>query len=260
MTDIRTDIRMPTKYFKNFRTVLYSFGDFEGINFFNDLTQTVIPLDFINNATTYNKYTILSGDRPDVLSYRLYGTVDYYWTFFFMNPHIKESGWPIPTYDLLDETKGKYPYRTIVTNDDISKNFPVGQVVTSTNGTTGTVIRKIPELGQLIIDNGEELNTTAFGPINQTVGYTDTVENTPITATILAESAQYNSIHHYENSDKEYVDLTLFDFNNPAASLTPITYRERLELKNEELKSIVVINPDLIQGVVAEYKTLMRQR
>jgi len=250
---------MPTTYFKNIKTVLYSFGDFEGVNFFNDLTQTVAVVDAINNATTYNKYTILSGDRPDILSFKFYGTVDYYWTFFLVNPHIRESGWPIPTYDLLDETKGKYPYRTIVTNDDISKNFPVGQTVTSNNGTTGTVIRKIPEMGQLIVDNGEEINTTAFGPVGETVSYT-TGENVIITATILAESAQYNSIHHYENSDKEYVDLTLFDFNNPGASLTPITYRERLELKNEELKSIVVINPDLIQGVVAEYKTLMRQR
>ena len=251
---------MPTKYFKNFRPVLYSFGDFEGINFFNDLTQTVIPLNVVNNSTSYNRYTILSGDRPDVLSYKLYGTVDYYWTFFFLNPHIKESGWPIPTYDLLDETKAKYPYRTIVTNDDISKNFPVGQTVTDSNGMTGTVIRKIPELGQLIVDNGEEINTTAFGKINENIGYRDTVEETDITATILAESAQYNSIHHYENSNKEYVDLTLFDFNNPAASLTPITYRERLELKNEELKSILVINPSLIEAVISEYKLLMRQR
>jgi flagellin-like hook-associated protein FlgL len=250
---------MPTTYFKNLNTVLYGFGDFEGLNFFNDLTQTVAVVDAINNATTYNKYTILSGDRPDILSFKFYGTVDYYWTFFLVNSHIRESGWPIPTYDLLDETKSKYPYRTIVTNDDISKNFPVGQTVTSNNGTTGTVIRKIPEMGQLIVDNGEEINTTAFGPVGETVSYTDG-ENVIITATILAESAQYNSIHHYENSDKEYVDLTLFDFNNPAASLTPITYRERLELKNEELKSIIVINPDLIQGVVAEYKMLMRKR
>ena len=250
---------MPTTYFKNIKTVLYSFGDFEGVNFFNDLTQTVAVVDAINNATTYNKYTILSGDRPDILSFKFYGTVDYYWTFFLVNPHIRESGWPIPTYDLLDETKGKYPYRTIVTNDDISKNFPVGQTVTSNNGTTGTVIRKIPEMGQLIVDNGEEINTTAFGPVGETVSYT-TDENVIITATILAESAQYNSIHHYENSDKEYVDLTLFDFNNPAASLTPITYRERLELKNEELKEIIVINPDLIESVISEYKLLMRQR
>lgn len=52
--------------------------------------------DFIDNYTTYSYYNITEGERPDVVSNSLYGTPDYYWTFFVVNESLKQglNTWP----------------------------------------------------------------------------------------------------------------------------------------------------------------------
>ena len=65
---------MTTKYFKNFESLAYRFGNLEDPVLFNNLTQYVDLIDEIKtNVAFLNKYTILSGDRPDSLSHKLYG-------------------------------------------------------------------------------------------------------------------------------------------------------------------------------------------
>jgi hypothetical protein len=250
---------MATSYFSNFATVGYSFGNAEDAVAFNRLNQYVSVLQTtLDNITLFEKYTVISGERPDTLSYKLYGTTDHYWSFYLVNEHIRESGWAIPSYDLLDEAKARYPHRTITTNDDIStdngsfERFPVGQVVTSGN-VSGTIIRKIPEMGQIIIDTGG----TAI--VDTRLHYSPT-EGNEIDVTIIAESAQYDSVHHYEDADGVHQDLTLFDFGTVGASLIPVTYRDRLNARNDELKEIVIIKPSAIDSVATQFKQEMKKR
>lgn len=251
---------MTTKYFSNFNLINYRFGDNEDPVFFNKLNQYVDVIDTVKNESTfYEKYTVVGGERPDTLSYKLYGTTDYYWTFYLMNDHIRISGWSIPSYDILEVAKEKYPFRMVTTNSNITENFPVGQTVTGqTSETTGTIIRKIPDLGQLVIDTGGYPNTTNFGQ-TEVVSYTDEDGNLQ-TITLIKESEQYNAIHHYEDANGVWQDLPIYDFDNPDVSWTPITYRDRLESKNDELKEIIVIRPDAIEKIVSEFNTFMKQR
>jgi hypothetical protein len=251
---------MTTKYFSNFSLVNYRFGDNEDPVFFNKLNQYVDLIDSVKNELTfYNKYTVTSGESADTLSYKLYGTTDYYWTFYLMNDHVRISGWPIASYDILDIAKEKYPYRMVTTNGNISENFPVGQtVIGQTSGTTGTIVRKIPDLGQMVIDTGEEPNTTNFGQ-TEIVSYTDPDGNLQ-TITLIKESTQYDAVHHYEDADGVWQDLTIYDFGSSSSSWTPVTYRDRLETKNDELKEIIAIRPDAIEKIVSEFNTFMKQR
>ena len=41
------------------------------------------------------------------------------------------------------------------------------------------------------------------------------------------------------------------------ASLTPITYRDRLESRNDALKEIVVIRPEQITAIVSEFQRFL---
>ena len=75
-----------SKYFRPFDIVRYNFGDNESPVFMSDLTQYVDLIDQIkDNTSFYNKYTIVSGERPDTLAYELYESTDHYWTFFLLN-------------------------------------------------------------------------------------------------------------------------------------------------------------------------------
>lgn len=242
-------------YFDNFGIVSYRFGDNESPVLFNNLTAYVDVIDQVKeNVAFYNKYTISAGERPDTLSYKLYGTPDYYWTFYLMNNHIRESGWPVDSYDMLNIAKSKYPYRVVTTNTNLTGIFPVGQSVTGVSSTTtGTVIRRISDMGQLVIetDGGSNFNT-------ELIRYTD-VDGNIQQLTAIAESEQYNAIHHYEDVDGVHQDLTIYDFGSPSASWTPVTYRDRLEQKNDKLKEIIVLKPDVVNQVAGEFAKFHRE-
>ena len=175
-----------------------------------------------------------------------------------MNNHIRESGWPVDNYDMLNIAKSKYPYRVVTTNTNLTGIFPVGQSVTGVSSTTtGTVIRRISDMGQLIIDTGEEPNTTKFNS-TELIRYTD-VDGNIQSLTAIAESEQYNAIHHYEDVNGVHQDLTIYDFGSPSASWTPVTYRDRLEQRNDELKEIIVLKPDVVNQVAGEFAKFHRE-
>lgn len=149
-----------SKYFKNTKLLRYRFGDNENPVLFQNISTYVDLLDQVKSETSfYQDYTIMSGERPDTLSMRLYGKDDFYWTFYMMNDKLRESGWPISNELVLEKIKEKYPHRIVTTKDDFTTDstlqpaFKVGQVVYgSTSGTVGTVIKRNPSLGQLVID------------------------------------------------------------------------------------------------------------
>ena len=243
-----------TKFFENFEFVQYSFGNREDPVLFNNITQYVDIIDKIKQEVAFlNRYTIVGGDRPDSLSFKLYGSIDYYWTFYLMNDDLRYSGWPVDTGGLLEAAISKYPNRTVVTADDIGALFPVGQVVEgTTSGTTGTIIKRNLDLGQLII---KTTNGTKFTGGEQ-LRYTD-LNGVIQILTTTSETEQYNSIHHYENTSGVQVDVDPHNLNT--SGLVPVTFRERMEAKNDSLKQIIVIKPDSIDTVVSEFNRLLKQ-
>jgi hypothetical protein len=172
---------MATKYFQNFDPVYYSFGDGEDPVLFNNISLYVDIIDQLkSNAAFYQDYTIVSGERPDTTSFRLYGTPEYYWTFFLLNDKLRESGWPVNNREMLDRAKKAYPHRYIVTKDDIATepfDFPVGKSVFGrTSDTVGTIVKRNLDLNQLIIDTSTAttdvvleysltINSNGFGEI-----------------------------------------------------------------------------------------------
>ena len=84
-------------FFSQFPKIKYDINA-DGIK--TDLTDMFRHVDvkegLIDNIGTYLYYEIKDGERPDVVSNRLYGTPDYYWTFFVINESLKEglNYWP----------------------------------------------------------------------------------------------------------------------------------------------------------------------
>ena len=245
---------MSTNYFKNFKFVPYSFGNREDPVLFNNLTEYVDIIDKIKQEVSFlNRYTIVGGDRPDSLSFKLYGSIDYYWTFYLMNDDLRYSGWPVDTNSLLEAAISKYPNRTIVTADNLGALFPVGQVVEgTTSGTTGTIIKRNLDLGQLVI---KTTNGTKFTGGEQ-LRYTD-LNGVIQILTTTSETEQYNSVHHYENTSGVQVDVDPHNLNT--SGLIPITFRERMEAKNDSLKQIITIRPDSIDTVVSEFNRMLKR-
>lgn len=95
-----------SNFFENFPLVNYTFGDegirsiFQNISAYTDIFQALIDDD-----TQYETYWVRDIDRPDTLSYELYDTPEFYWTFYLLNPDIIRKGWPNISSEKLIELK-----------------------------------------------------------------------------------------------------------------------------------------------------------
>ncbi|MDB4372904.1 hypothetical protein N9Z53_03920 [Mariniblastus sp.] len=248
-------------YFRNFRLIDYNFGDNEAATLFPNISAYVDIIDQVKQEVAfYEKYTILDGDRPDIVSQKLYGTPNYHWTFFAMNDGLRESGWPLPEREVRELMKKRYPHRVVTTQSEIASFFLPGvNVIGKTSGTTGVIVERNLDLGQLVIasnKNAAGLNNN-FGTTEQ-IAAGDTVEEQAANvATAIAEVQQFNAPLYYKNASGTIVDID--PYNQNTAGLTPTTVMEDNIEFNNNLKSIVVIKPSKIATVANEYFKLLRE-
>jgi len=95
---------MATNFFSKFPTVQYDISGGGDYAVLTDISRTV-DINNLNEdkVSYYTYYNIQNGDRPDVISQKLYGNSNYYWTFFILNDQLKtgiSNAWPLPSADL----------------------------------------------------------------------------------------------------------------------------------------------------------------
>lgn len=120
-----------SNYFQNFPVVDYKFGDENTFNRFQHIGTAVDILEQVKEYSVYYRnYNISNGERPEQVSYKLYGDVNHYWTFYLLNDHLRQSGWPIRHADVYNKALQYYPNTTIkvsaVTQDKEPKLIDLG--------------------------------------------------------------------------------------------------------------------------------------
>lgn len=240
-----------SNYFNNFPLLTYKFGNEVSDTLFQNLTTYISLVDELKgNVAFYDTGYIRDGERPDTLSYNIYGTTEYYWTFYLLNEDIRESGWPLKESEILPSAKVYYPNMVITTNGNLTTRFLTGQTVTGlTSGAIGVIKKKNIDLGQIIINTSDTfIEGEQIYPTDQT----DQI----VTITSIVE--QYNAVHHYEDTDGKWVDIDPYTFIPSASSLIPITNLDRMRLRNEELRIIDVFKPEVVGQIASEFNKLLR--
>tara|TARA_R100001377_G_scaffold53975_1_gene31767 strand:- start:560 stop:1318 length:759 start_codon:yes stop_codon:yes gene_type:complete len=250
-----------SQFFANFPLVGYNFGNETQPALFQNISAYIKIIDDISDDIAfYTTVHIQDYDRPDSFSFKLYGTTEFYWTFYFLNDDVRESGWPLPQQDLLPKAKVDYPHQTVITTANISKTFLPGHTVTgSISGSTGTVVKRYLDLGQIIIDSPNNFNvgeniTPSINGVSQTADF----------IVVTSNVEQFNSVHHYENGSKEYVDIGLVPSGVGSGAFpslsgkTPITYFDRILAKNDSLREIKVLKPNIAVQVKSEFDKLLQ--
>lgn len=238
-------------YFNNFPNILYKFGNEESQSVFQDVSAYVQIIDEIkDNLNFYSTYTILEGERPDQLSQKLYGTPSLYWTFFLMNDNIRQLGWPIGQSQVQDLVAKQFPNKVITTRDDLTGIFKPGQTITGLgSGSTGTIISRRLDFGQLVISTtgtfiAGELITSTVGTTTQSV------------VLYKGSTTQYDTIHHWEDSTGEYVDID--PSVGTSAIHTPITFYDKYIADNDLLRTIKIIKPVAVNSVYRAFNESLR--
>ena len=167
-------------FFKQFPKVQYDFERNGVVQNVVNIYRSVRPLqNFIDNSTAYTFYEIKNGERPDIVSQRLYDNPNYYWTFFIVNDFLHDGmrAWPMAQEDLFEYLEVEYEGYVINTNPVVIRNtdgiitsfkdslagsvpnasngaFNMGETVTgSISGFSGTLTKKNVDLNQLVIQN-----------------------------------------------------------------------------------------------------------
>lgn len=159
-------------FFKQFPKVQYDFNRRGITQNMVDLFRSVRALPtFLDQYSAYRYFNVENGERPDVVSERLYGTTDYYWTFFVINEHLHDGyrAWPLSQEDMYDYLTKNYNGYVITTNpsitrtgdnlitefrDSLSGRFRIGETITgSISGASGKLTRKNVDMNQLIVQD-----------------------------------------------------------------------------------------------------------
>jgi hypothetical protein len=252
-------------YFRDNPITLYRFGNNEEAVTIQDISRYSDVIDQIKDeASVYQKYTVLENMRPDQVSFELYGTTNFYWTFFLLNDHIREQGWPLSQSELLAQCQKDFPGTTLVTATNLVEDlltdtgtirdkFVIGASVTGqTSGVTAIIDHIKYDLGQVVVKG-----TKSFTE-GESILLTSDVNVQFVASSVVNE---YLSAHHYENSDGDYVDLIdangIVDITGGALN-TEITQLDRYVRQNDLLKEIRVFKKEVVGQVSDAIKTAIR--
>ena len=124
-------------YFREFPLYQYDFeGKGQSVKLVTDILRRVKVRDGLKNETsTFDKYQVIAGETPEIVSYKLYETVDYYWVILVCNNIIDPyHDWPKSNLDLAEfakqrygaENLGKIHHYVDSTNEDIENYLSNG--------------------------------------------------------------------------------------------------------------------------------------
>lgn len=231
-----------SSYFTHFPLVNYDLFFDKQTSQVTDLFRVVkVKKEFRDDITFYTYYDIQDGERPDVVSSKLYGTPDYYWTFFMINDNLVNlhTDWPLSNPDLQHLLEKKYPGYVLLTNEDISTKFSKGTTLQGLiSGARATLIDKDSTDGILRIDN-----ITGTFVANEIVRDLLTNEFVIITNQVLFSDAP----HHFEASEPNvYV-------NKGSLGARPITFAEYEYALNDKKSKIKIIRPGYVQNVANQF-------
>lgn len=128
-------------FFKQFPTTEYFMGN--TIKTVVDLFRHVDVNDMLSSDISNYLYTeVMDGERPDNLSHRIYGTPDYYWTFFILNESLKEGidAWPVSYAALEKEMQREFdPLGILTFKPSMKTSFITAGTGKADSGLTATV-------------------------------------------------------------------------------------------------------------------------
>ena len=242
-------------FFTNYPRTLYQFGSEQSATAIQNISVYVDIIDQIkDNINFYETTEIQDGERPDTLSQELYGTVRYYWTFYLLNDNIRERGWPLTVQQIRARAINDYPNVVLTTRNGniLIDHFQVGDtIIGQSSGATGVVLKRNLDLGQIFI---KLINGLTF--IGNEVIRDNSNPEFPQSAQLVSAVNEYDAIHHYEDGNGIWTDVD--PFSAPSVLLTPVTYLDRYQSANDELRKIKIIKRSAINQVAKAYQEALR--
>ena len=141
-------------YFANFPIIPYDSvgnGDFKYVT--NLLKRVALRTKVKTNTLLYDTYDVKEGETPEMLAYKLYGSVDLHWVILYINGITdRYHQWPMSTPQYLAFLNDKYTnpdgvhhYEITQTSGDTTVTIDIGSDNTEHSGATTITNREYEE-------------------------------------------------------------------------------------------------------------------
>ena len=236
-----------------------------------DIFRHVKPIEeFVDNYTEYTFYNIVNGQRPDIVSELLYGTSQYYWTFFVVNDFLHDGyrAWPMSQEDLSEYINEEYNGYAItsrpdrgVTTHSIAGKFEIGEtIVGNTSGASGKLYRKNLDMNQLIVRD----MTNNFAYIGEGDNSTDETIQGATSGDVVRSYKVFKykdaPYYYYKTNDpKKRPQTNALHIPGAIADseLSYISYQQHEIELNEERSQIKIIDPNYIGKFAKTFENLL---
>jgi hypothetical protein len=255
-------------FFRNFPKTSYDYFN-TGVNTrIIDLFRYVKPLNTLDDElTAYTFYKIEEGDRPDIVSQKVYGTPEYYWTFFIINDSLRTGlgEWPMSFNEfdkyMAEEYSGvtftfrpQYNYTgdglLHSIENSVAGKFQIGETVIGTlSGATGKIESKEPTMQQLSI-----VDVVGTFRSNEIIRGQTTLNSSTTYKVFDTQVAP----HHYEDNLGRRVNNAIhIDGGLPPVQLNTVTNYEYEYNLNEQRSNIRIVSNDRIFEFADSYQELL---
>ena len=233
-------------YFSAIRNVSIDVDGSGNLDLLKNLSaKAVFSDELLSNAGYYQTVEVIDGERPDLLSQRLYGSPSYHWTFLLLNPQIKNiwDDWPMGSSQLIEYCTNKYRHLAADTDTNLSNKFLLGETVTgSVSGATGIIKEIHVNMGYIVI----EKTAGTFTETGETIqGLTST------------DSAVANFIKSQAYAPHHHIDGSSNWVKRAAAGTTAYSYIDYESAVIEQNRQLKVIKTEHIMTVVNKLRKVM---
>ena len=238
-------------FFRNFPIIGYNFGNEVDQSLMQNITAYIDLIDQVaDDASFYENYTIIDGERPDTLSHKLYGTTSFYWTFYLLNEKIRLQGWPLTIQDMYNAIDQYYPNTTLITDESIHGEFYIGDTVATEPFTNppfkGKIIEKNLDLGQVIVSPFRDVVSVKL--LDSGTGYTEAPTVT------LSGGGGKGAILQAVNNDSDRLDaIAVIDGGDGYTSSPTITISPPDIPRGDQARAEVTIGAPLISRGTVVY-------
>ena len=227
----------------------------------------------------YARQIILDGERPEHFSQRVYGTTNYYWTFFIINDKLRlgESlQWPLSDQSLRRKietdysgaaivsykarfVKGINPSLTFVKENYIYNKFQFGERVRGQiSGVEGTISNIRPEFGQIFVKNVTPTEESLFREGESIIGLTSG-ETIICNQSTRAQDAVYKYIDPETGRDIDNRNFIITDETLTSSGIGSISFANYIQYQNESMRNIRILKSSSIRSFVDNFRSLLRR-
>ena len=241
-------------YFSKFPSINYPYNENEDIKQSVDVLKRIgIRENIKNDFAVWEKYTIVDGEKPESIAYKLYGSTTLHWVVLMMNEMIDPyHEWPMSSNQLDKMIEKEYPGQAYFVDPTTLKGqFKVGETIQQQGSKTAKILKWDNSLFKLVVT---DINKPFSVDVQISSGETTAI----LKRTVLQNKS---ALHHFEDSNGIYLEpYEKIQAYVSGSNNNVITNYEYELSKNDSRREIRLLQPSKLSPLLDEMSSVLRKK